>query len=77
MKEYLEVSGHPGLVRDPDNNAILSVDFEKIERARRLKKEKLTQEQIQRTFDSRLSSLESDISEIKEVLNSIAKNLYK
>jgi hypothetical protein len=77
MKEYLEVSGHPGLVRDPDNNAILSVDFEKIERARMLKNERKSQQQAQKNFDDRLNNLESELSEIKDVLNSIAKNLYK
>jgi len=77
MKNYLEVSGHPGFVRDPDNNAILSVDFEKIERARILKKQRELEKDKQKNLENRLTSLESDITEIKQVLNAIAKNLYK
>ena len=77
MKNYLEVSGHPGFVRDPDNNSILSVDFEKIERARMLKKQREIEKNRQKDLENRLTSLETDISEIKQVLNAIAKNLYK
>ena len=37
MKEYLEVDGYPKLVRDPESNAILNVDFEKIAAAQKRK----------------------------------------
>jgi hypothetical protein len=76
MKEYLEVDGYPGLVRDPENNAILNVDFEKIAAARKRKAEKHQRRQEKMETETRMTQIENDLSEIKDVLKLLLeKNL--
>jgi len=75
MDDFIEVQGYPGLVRDQKTNAILNVDMDKIERARIAKKLRLEKRQVETTLNNRLSSLESDISEIKNALELITKKL--
>jgi len=72
MKEYIEVAGYPGLVRDPDTGAILNVNFEEIEIA---KTQKLLRKKQKQETEQRLSSLETDIKEIKFALNTLLQKL--
>jgi hypothetical protein len=75
MSDFVEVQGYPGLVRDQKTNAILNVDLDKIERARAAKKLRLEKRQDETILSNRLSSLESDMSEIKLALELITKKL--
>jgi hypothetical protein len=75
MSDFVEVQGYPGLVRDQKTNAILNVDLDKIERARAAKKLRLEKRQVETTLNNRLSSLESDMLEIKNALELITKKL--
>lgn len=76
MKEYLEVDGYPGLVRDPESNAILNVDFEKIAAAQKRKAEKHQRRQEKQQTENRLSQIEEDLSDIKAALKLLLeKNL--
>lgn len=75
MKEYLEVDGYPGLVRDVESNAILNVDFEKIAAARKRKAEKLQRRQEKNASEARLSRIEEEMAEIKMVLKLLVENL--
>ena len=75
MKEYLEVDGYPGLVRDVESNAILNVDFEKIAAARKRKAEKLQRRQEKNASEARLSRIDEEMAEIKMVLKLLVENL--
>lgn len=76
MKEYLEVDGYPGLVRDPESNAILNVDFEKIAAAQKRKAEKHQRRQEKMETETRMTQIETDLSEIKDALRILLeKNL--
>lgn len=73
---YASVTGYPGLVRDLDTGAVLNLDTSKLERYRALKmaqKKKLEEKQ---TVDDRLDRLESTMSDIKDLLESLTKT-YK
>ena len=67
-KNYIEVEGYPGLVRDPETNAILNVDFKAIELARARKRAKIEQKQKEQALDDRLTSIE-------EALKTLIQNL--
>lgn len=75
-EKYIKVEGYPDLVRDPSTNAILNVDHQKIEIAKR-RKELRKQEKLQRqNLENRLLSLENDIEEIKDGISALLKT-YK
>lgn len=76
MKDYEEVIGHPDLVRDPKNRAILNVNHEKIEAYRKRKEERKRLRAGQVDADQRLTALENDMAEIKAMLTSLTKT-YK
>jgi len=76
MSDYLEVKGYPGLVRDPNSNAVLNVDYKKIEliKAQKLARQAKRQKEIE--LEGRLNSIESDVKDIKDMLISLSKS-YK
>jgi hypothetical protein len=71
MSRYVPVKGHSGLVRDTESNALINVDKTAIERAREKKQAKRKKRQEEFEMKQRVASLESDISEIKNMLNAI------
>lgn len=71
----MEVQGYPGLVRNTESNMILNVDFEKIERAREAKRLRKLQKEKDADLENKINSLEKDMSEIKELLKTLTKNL--
>lgn len=75
MKEFEEVIGHPDLVRDPENRAILNVNHEKIEAYRKRKEERKRIKAERQDVDDRLSTLEGDMAEIKSMLALLTKNI--
>jgi len=72
MKEYTEVAGYPDLVRDPETNAILNINFEQIELA---KAQKALRKKQKQELEQRLNTLELDIGEIKSALNVLINKL--
>lgn len=76
MKNYVEVQGFPGYVRDLETGAILNTNFDKIEKARKAKRLKEEQKKEKAELDSRLSRIENDMSEIKQALSTLLKT-YK
>lgn len=61
MREYLQVEGKEGLVRDPKTDAIISINKNEIEQHRIIKaRRKQQQEEIQ--------YLKNEVSEIKDLL---------
>lgn len=75
MADLLEVKGYPGLVRDPDTNAILNVDVQAIELARAKKLARQERKNKDDQLETRLSGLENDIKDIKDLLTLLTKNL--
>jgi hypothetical protein len=71
MSRYVPVKGHSGLVRDTESNALINVDKTAIERAREKKQAKRKKRQEEFEMKQRVASLESDISEIKNMLKAI------
>lgn len=68
MNKYLETDV-PGLVKDPNSGAILSVDNAKLDAYR---KQKLFFAQ-NKTDSQRINKLEGDIIQIKEMLQQLLK----
>jgi hypothetical protein len=75
MRDLIEVRGYPGLVRDTETNAILTVDVRKVELARAKKLARQKQSQNQELTETRLSRMETDMKEIKDLLTLLTQNL--
>ena len=75
MRDLIEVRGYPGLVRDTETNAILTVDVRKVELARAKKLARQKQSQNQELTETRLSRMETDMKEIKDLLKLLTQNL--
>lgn len=61
MKDYIEINGQPGLVRDTNSGAILNINSNEIEAARERKK-------LRKQKDQEFENLKNEVSEIKELL---------
>jgi hypothetical protein len=77
MSRYVPVEGYPNLVRDKESGAILNTNSDAIHQAREQKKIRQQKKLQEKTDRERLSSLESDISEIKEALNLLLQKTHK
>lgn len=64
----IEVKGHPNLVRDPTNDAILSIDKERIAKARQLKAQRQKERAEKDALLLRIESLETSLTEINSAL---------
>ena len=61
VKRFIPVEGHDGLVRDRNSGAIISINNDEIEKRKTLK-------DLKRKEKERLSKLENEMSEIKDLL---------
>ena len=68
MGRYVPVEGFSGLVRDTESNAILNLNYEEIELARERKRLAKQKRLDQQKLEQKVESLESDITEIKNML---------
>lgn len=59
--EYMKVKDHPGLVRDPESQAILNINKTEIEIARERKK-------LRKQKEQEFETLKDEVGEIKELL---------
>jgi len=66
--DYLEVEGHPGLVRDKRTGAILNTNEQEVEAARARKK---AWKEKQKEFDE----LKNDVSELKDMMKQILEKI--
>ena len=66
--DYLEVEGHPGLVRDKRTGAILNTNEQEVEAARARKK---AWKEKQKEFDE----LKNDVSELKDRMKQILEKI--
>ena len=76
MSRLIPVEGHPHLVRDVETNAIINTNSDAIALARLKKQQKLEKKKQQKHLESRITNLESDIKDIKNLLESlVSKNI--
>jgi hypothetical protein len=68
MSRYIPVKGYSGLVRDTETNAILNTDESAAQRAREQKELRKMKRVEERELKNKVDSLESDVSEIKQML---------
>ena len=66
--KFVKVQGHNGYVRDKSNGAILNINNEEIEAAKRRKAERLNK-------DKEISELKNEVSDIKKMLTQIVEKL--
>lgn len=62
------MKGYSGLVRDTETNAIINTDRSAIQRAREQKELRKMKRVEERELKNKVDSLESDVSEIKQML---------
>jgi hypothetical protein len=75
MKQYENVKDYPGLVRDLETNAILNVDYSKVQQAILLKEKRKKDKEERLNFERRISNIENDMAEIKTALQTLIRNL--
>ena len=66
--KFVKVQGHNGYVRDKSNGAILNINNEEIEAAKRRKAERLNK-------DKEISELKNEVGDIKKMLTQIVEKL--
>ena len=69
------IEGHSGYVKNTSNGAILNINKKEIVSARARKAEKKQKEQELQNMRETVNKLETDVSEIKDLLNKIAEKL--
>lgn len=75
MSRYVPVKGHSGLVRDTETNALINVDKSAIQQAREKKELRKKKKQEEQELKQRVSSLETDISDIKKMLEIVVSKM--
>lgn len=75
MSRYIPVKGHSGLVRDTESNALINVDKSAIQQAREKKELRRKKKQEEQELKQRVSSLETDISDIKKMLEIVVSKM--
>ena len=75
MNRYVPVKGHSGLVRDTETNALINVDKSAIQQAREKKELRRKKKREEQELKQRVSSLETDISDIKKMLEIVVSKM--
>jgi uncharacterized protein YceH (UPF0502 family) len=70
----LRVEGNSNLVRDTRSGAIININRKEIERAKRLKAKRKSEEQALGDLQSEVSNLKNDVSDIKKLLEKLVEN---
>lgn len=74
MSRYQKVEGHTSLVRDTRTGAIINTNRSEIARSRKRKEAKKQEAERLDTLSKEVSSLQSEISEIKDLLVRLVEN---
>ena len=72
-KEYIKVSGHSDLVRDPETNSIINKNKSEYEQYIMRRNLKLNENQKVQTIEEEVANIKSDITEIKSLLRELIK----
>ena len=74
-KKMIPVEGHPDLARDPETGAIININSTKIKQALEQKKLKQKKRLEQEELKAKVEGLESDISDMKNMLSQLIEKL--
>jgi hypothetical protein len=67
-KEYIKVSGHSDLVRDPETNSIINKNQSEYNEYIMKRNYKIKENQKVQTIEEEVASIKDDIDEIKNLL---------
>lgn len=70
-KEYVKVSGHSDLVRDPETNSIINKNKSEYNEYMMRKNIKSEENQKVQTIEDEVASIKSDVNEIKSLLKEL------
>ena len=70
-KEYVKVSGHSDLVRDPETNSIINKNKSEYNEYMMRKNIKSEENQKVQTIEDEVASIKSDVNEIKFLLREL------
>lgn len=70
-REYIKVSGHSDLVRDPETNSIINKNKSEYNEYMMRKNIKSEENQKVQTIEDEVASIKSDVNEIKSLLKEL------
>lgn len=70
-REYIKVSGHSDLVRDPETNSIINKNKSEYNEYMMRKNIKSEENQKVQTIEDEVASIKSDVNEIKSLLREL------
>lgn len=70
-KEYIKVSGHSDLVRDPETNSIINRNRSEYDEYITRRNLKIEENQKVQTIEEEVASIKSDVNEIKSLLKEL------
>lgn len=73
MKKHLKVEGHPNLIRDNENGAIINTDNVEYQKYIAMREAKQKEKATVKNLEGELSDIKTDIEEIKNLLRSLLK----
>jgi hypothetical protein len=73
--QYIPVEGYSSLVRDRETGVVLNTNIDEIESAKERKRIKRENMQKEKDLDIKITSLESDVNDIKKMLLIIMEKL--
>ena len=71
MKEYIKVSGHNGLVRDPKTNSIINTNMSEYNEYISMREAKNKENEKVEKIESEVTDIKNDIDEIKLLLKEL------
>lgn len=74
-RELIAVKDEPDWARDKESGALININKSEIQNAREQKKRRLQQKKEEQNLKAKVDKLESDISDIKSLLSTIAERL--
>ena len=73
MDKFYRVEGHSQIVKNPKTGTLLNTNVPEIKNARKRKRLKVEQKEKQERLEQEVSSLRSEMVEIKSLLQQIAE----
>lgn len=75
QKDYVQVEGNTGLVRDNKSGAIININKSEAEKARRIKEKRLQKKKQEAQLRDDVDDLKSEINDIKSLLTQLVEKL--
>lgn len=71
--KYKKVEGHVDLIRDDTTGAVLNINNQEIEAARKRKQAKINRQKKEEALEKDVSELKQNMSEIKDLLTKLVE----